>query len=137
MSYSAVVLDEKSQQKLKEWAVSDKVGIKVNSIRLPILIRDKGWKLFCHHMTIAFPGIPEFIKPYVDSVQQLEVISVGVSEKAVAVRVIGFHSENKIPHITVAVNVQGGGKPVDSNKITSWFKLDTPIKLTGVVKELQ
>ena len=35
-----------------------------------------------------------------------------------------------------AVNAKGGGKPVDSNKITSWFKMEKPIKLSGVVKEL-
>ena len=133
MSYSAVILDEKSQEKLRDWAVSDKADIRINTIRLPIMIRDKGWKLVCHHMTIKFPGIPEFVKPYLDSVQHLEAISVGISDKAVAVRVVGFHSDNKIPHITIAVG--NGGKPVDSNKIVNWTKLETPIKLTGVVKE--
>lgn len=135
--YSAVLLDEKSQEKLREWALSDKADIRVGHIRLPIHVRDNGWKMVCHHMTIKFPGTPEFVKPYLDSKQNLEAIAVGVSDKAIAVRVIGFPSENKIPHITVAVNVAGGGKPFDSNKITSWKTLPTPLKLSGTVKELQ
>jgi len=55
---------------------------------------------------------------------------------AVAVRVIGFESKNKIPHVTVAVNIVGGGKPVMSNDIKDWRALETPIKLVGEVKEL-
>jgi hypothetical protein len=135
MSYSAVVLDEQSQNKLKDWALSDKAGIKINGVRLAILVRDNGWKMFCHHMTIQFPGIPEYLKPYVDSVQNLEAISLGISDKAIAIRVIGFHSENAIPHITVAVG--NGGKPVDSNKIKSWMKIPSPLKLSGIVTEVK
>ena len=132
--YSAILLDEKSQLALAAWA--DK-NVKVNHVRLPIVVRDNGWKMFCHHMTIKFPGTPEFVKQYLETEQKLEVTHVGVSDKAVAVRVVGFHSENKIPHITVAVNVKGGGKPVDSNKITEWVAVENGPKLKGTVKELQ
>ena len=132
--YSAVVLDEKSQLALSAWA--DK-NVKVNHIRLPILIRDNGWKMICHHMTIKYPGTPEYVRQYIDTDQKLEVTHVGVSDKAVAVRVVGFHSENKIPHITVAVNVNGGGKPVDSNRIVNWVSVENGPKLKGTVKEVQ
>ncbi len=138
--YSAVLLDEKSQQKLKDWALSEKAGIKVNHIRLPILVRDNGWKIYCHHMTINMGELPQHLKSFLDSNQKLEAIAVGVSDKAVAVKVIGTmagHSKNEIPHVTIAVNVRDGGKPVDSNKIKSWFSLPSPIALSGVVKELQ
>jgi hypothetical protein len=37
----------------------------------------------------------------------------------------------------VAVNTEGGGKPFDSNKIENWTTIDTIIKLSGAVKELQ
>lgn len=131
--YSAIVLDEKSQLTLSAWA--DK-NVKVNQIRLPVLVRDQGWKMVCHHMTIQYPGTPEFVKQYLGTEQKLEATHVGVSDKAVAVRVIGFHSANKIPHVTVAVNVKGGGKPVDSNKITEWVPLEKPLKLKGTVKEV-
>lgn len=132
--YSAVLLDEKSQLALAAWA--DK-NIKVNGIRLPILVRDNGWKMVCHHMTIQYPGTPEYIKQYLDTEQKLEVTHVGISDKVVAVRVVGFPSTNKIPHVTVAVNVPGGGKPVMSNNIKDWTPVDNGPKLKGTVKELQ
>lgn len=131
--YSAILLDEKSQLALSAWA--DK-NIKINSVRLPIVVRDSGWKMICHHMTIKFNGTPEFVKQYLGTEQKLEVTHYGVSDKAVAVRVVGFHSENKIPHITVAVNVKGGGKPVDSNKITEWFVVEKGPTLKGEVTEI-
>jgi len=131
--YSALVLDEKSQLALSAWA--DK-NVKVNGVRLPILVRDNGWKMYCHHMTIQFPGTPEFIKQYVGTEQKLDVTHVGVSSKVVAVRVVGFHSENKIPHITIAINAPEGGKPVMSNQIASWIPAIGAPKLKGIVKEL-
>ena len=131
--YSALVLDEKSQLALAAWAEKN---VTVNHVRLPIHVRDNGWKMYCHHMTIQYPGTPEFVKQYVGTEQKLEVTHLGVSNMVVAVRVVGFHSENKIPHITVAVNVKGGGKPVMSNQISDWVRVDGP-KLKGTVKELQ
>lgn len=131
--YSALVLDEKSQLALSAWA--DK-NVKVNGVRLPILVRDNGWKMYCHHMTIQFPGTPDFIKQYVDTEQKLDITHIGVSSKVVAVRVVGFHSENKIPHITVAINVPEGGKPVMSNQISSWIPVIGAPKLKGTVKEI-
>ena len=134
MKYSAVVLDEKSHLALVAWA--DK-NIKISGIRLPILIRDNGWKMFCHHMTIQYPGTPDFIKQYLDTEQTIEVSHVGIDDKVVAVRVIGFHSDNKIPHVTVAVNVRDGGKPVMSNLIKNWVAVTNGLKLKGTVKELE
>lgn len=131
--YSAVVLNEQSQKKLVEWANKN---VKVNGIRLPILVRDAGWTMFCHHMTIKYPGIPEFVKQYVDTDASLEVTHIGISDKVVAVRVVGFHSENKYPHITVAVNTLGGGKPVMSNNITEWRTIEGSLLLKGTVKLL-
>jgi hypothetical protein len=139
MPYSAVVLDDKSQQVLKDFALDPATNVKVNSIRLPIHVRDNGWKVYCHHMTINMGVLPEHLKSYLDSDQKLEAFAVGVSDKAVAVKVMGTmagHSKNDIPHVTIAVNAKGGGKPVDSNKITQWTKLEKPIKLSGIVKEL-
>lgn len=132
--YSAIVLDEKSQLSLSAWA--DK-NVKINGVRLPILVNpDNGWKMFCHHMTIKYPGIPEFAKQYIDTDQNLEVTHLGIDRNVVAVRVVGFHSENKIPHVTVAVNVRGGGKPAMSNQITNWIPVENGPKLKGIVKEL-
>ena len=129
--YTAVVLDEKSQLKLQSWAEKN---VKVNQVRLPALVAHAGWRLICHHMTVKFGGTPEYVKQYLDTDQSLEATHVGISDKVVAVRVSGFPSENKVPHVTVAVNVRGGGKPVMSNDIVEWVPIETPIKLKGIVQ---
>lgn len=131
--YSAVVLDEKSQLKLSAWAGKH---IKVNGVALPILIQQNGWKEYCHHMTIQFPGTPEYVKKDVGTDQTLEVTHVGVSNKVVAVRVVGYPSTNKIPHITIAVNVPEGGKPAMSNQITDWTVVSGGPMLKGTVEEV-
>lgn len=131
--YSAVVLDEKSQLKLEKLAED----IKVNGVRVPILVRDNGWKMYNHHMTICLGELPNYLKQYIGTTQKLEATHIGISPMAVAVRVSGFESKNKIPHVTMAVNIQGGGKPVMSNDIKDWKPLETAIKLSGEVKELQ
>jgi hypothetical protein len=131
--YSAIVLSEKSHEKLVKWANEN---VRVNNIRLPVLVERVGWKMHCHHMTIQFPGTPDFIQQYVGSEQKLEAIALGISDMAVAVRVVGFHSDNKIAHVTVAVNAKAGGKPVMSNQITNWTKIPVPLKLSGTVEEL-
>lgn len=131
--YSAIVLDEASQLKLEK--LSD--DIRVAGVRLPILIRDNGWKMYNHHMTINMGELPNYLKQYIGTKQKLEATHIGVSPMAVAVRVIGFESKNKIPHVTMAVNIANGGKPVMSNKITDWTPLPSTVKLTGTVQELQ
>lgn len=132
--YTAVVLDEKSHLKLVKWADDN---IKVNGVRLPIIVRDNGWEMFCHHMTIAMGKAPDFIQQYLGTTQKLDITHYGISDKAIAVRVVGFYSKNSVPHITVAVNRKDGGKPFDSNKITTWTPVDGLITLRGEVKEVQ
>lgn len=58
----------------------------------------------------------------------------GVSDKAFAVRLktnIPCANENK--HITVMMNREAGGKPVDSNYITEWHNMPV-IALNGTVR---
>jgi len=100
-----------------------------------------GWKLYAHHMTINFgKGLSDELRGDLGQTKSLTATAVGLSDMAMAVHVVGYHSDNKIPHITVAVNVEGGGKPVMSNDIPMWKTLEdnyniTPIKLSGVVVE--
>jgi hypothetical protein len=68
------------------------------------------------------------------SVQTLIVTQIGKSDMAVAVRVEGFPSKNKIPHITLAVNPEGG-KPFMSNKIEEWKDI-VPFEITGEVRNI-
>lgn len=42
---------------------------------------------------------------------------------------------NETPHITICTF--GDGKPVDSNKITEWTKLDKPIFLQGYLRVIE
>ncbi len=118
--YSGVVLDTASRNKLL-----DMVGNKIPS----------GWKEFAHHMTIIFgKGVKN--KDEVGKKVVLTVTAIGSTDKVIAVKVEGYESINKVPHITVAVNLADGGKPVMSNDITNW----QPIKqfmVGGVVTEIK
>jgi len=120
--YSAVVLDDKSRTALIQQFAS----------MLP-----EGWKTIAHHMTIVFgKGIED--KTELGKEVVLNVVALGASDKALAVRVSGYPTTNKIPHVTVAVNDAGGGKPFDSNSITDWGKteLGFDMKLYGVVTDI-
>jgi predicted kinase len=119
--YSSVVLDSKSRELLLS---------KVSKY-LPVT-----WDEIAHHMTICFgEGLPGELKSDLGLSVSLEAYEIGISDMACAVKVRGYYSKNKIPHITIGVNTREGGKPVMSNDITSWQQLSEPIRLTGVVSE--
>ena len=122
--YSAVVLDDKSKNELiKHFGPTNTW---------------KGWKIFCHHMTIVFgKGIED--KNELGKEVELTVTELGASDMAIAVKVDGYPTTNTIPHITVAVNVAEGGKPFMSNKITNWESVDLgyPLKLYGTVTDIK
>lgn len=115
--YSAVFLDAASKNKLLDF-FADKIPT--------------GWTPIAHHMTIAFG------KPLKDPKENgknvtLTVTEVGISDMAMAVKVEGYPSNNKIPHITIAIN-PNGGKPVMSNDITKWQPIK-PFVVMGRVGE--
>ena len=116
-TYSAVLLDDESRNLLLSTYQSD----------IP-----NGWKIIAHHMTIQFgklmdkTGIPI----------QLKVVAIGKNDKAFAVKVEGYHSANKIPHITIAINNKTGAKAVDSNYIIDWQSVNNGLTLTGTVENL-
>jgi predicted kinase len=96
----------------------------------------ENWKTFAHHMTINLgKGLTGELVDDVGKTVTLRAVAVGKSDMAMAVKVEGYHSDNAIPHVTVAVNVADGGKPVMSNQITNWKNLDSYINLNGVVTE--
>ena len=114
MPYTAVVLTDDSAYHLRK--------------QIETLSGYEGWEVVCHHVTLHLGN------PNPDEVRmiglsfQIVVDGIGFSDKAVAMRVkrictsTGFdiHSVNAIPHITLLVNRNGGGKPKDSNEITNW-----------------
>ena len=96
------------------------------------------WIKICDHMTICLGELPEHIKRYwLDEEITLITTELGISEKAIAVKVKGFFNIEKpntingpkFPHITLAIN-SINGKPVDSNYIENWQIIE-PIKIKG------
>lgn len=119
--FASVVLDDKSRTKLLQ-AVQHMIP--------------EGWDVIAHHMTINFgKGLPEDLKGDLGKTVQLRVTKVGISDMAMAVGVEGYHSDNEKPHITIAVNRSGGGKPVMSNNIQKWDNLENYVNLSGKVNE--
>jgi hypothetical protein len=119
--YSAVVLSKESHNKLLE----------VFADLIP-----EGWKEFAHHMTIVFgKGLPEDQKKDLDQEVTLHATDIGISDDAIAVKVEGYSTTNKIPHITIAVSPQG--KPQMSNQIENWQPLGYDLPLNGTVTEVR
>ena len=121
ISYSAVVLEDDDQQKLLDF-FKDKI--------------DSNWKQFAHHMTIKMGELPQDKKQDVGKKVQLTAYEIGKSDKAIAIKVKGYWTTNTTAHITLAINVDDGGKPFDSNKITNWEPLPNTIPLSGTITEI-
>lgn len=115
--YSAVVLDKASHNKL-----IDRFALEI----------PEGWKTYAHHMTITLGELKD--KTDIGKEVILKVTKMGLSDMAMAVQVEGYHSKNTIPHVTLAVN-PNGGKPKDSNDITKWQDIK-PFSITGFVTEI-
>lgn len=115
--YSGVVLDEKSKSMLLD--------------RFSNIIPDD-WTKIAHHMTIQLnKGADE---NDLGKIVELTVIEIGVSDMAIAVRVNGYPSKNAIPHVTLAIN-PNGGKASMSNQISIWKPCEE-FKIFGVVSNI-
>jgi hypothetical protein len=94
----------------------------------------EGWIKIGHHMTINMGELKD--KSILGTEQLLAVTKVGISDMAMAVAVQSdIETKNKIPHVTVAIN-PNGGKPVMSNDITDWQDIRMFI-LSGEVTEIK
>lgn len=130
--YFGIFLDDKSKSRTLE-AVSN------NGVSIP-----NDWKIFNHHMTIAFNNHSEeaeklynYYRRYIVDMSptNLVVDGIGYSEEAIALRVRwNLPIANKIPHITIAT--PPNGKPVNSNKITTWVDI-RPFTLAGWIREFK
>jgi hypothetical protein len=124
VSYSAVVLDDKSRASL----------LKVFQPMIP-----EGWEVIAHHMTIKMGALENGSKEKQDmendTVITLNVVDYAMDDKVMAVGVEGYPTKNAKPHITIAVNRAEGGKPFMSNKLSDWRPLGFPLTLTGKVSE--
>ena len=94
----------------------------------------KGWKVYAHHSTIQFDGVPDEIKDKIGQKVEMTATHFGMLKNVMAVRVYSeIKSKNKVPHITIAVDENNGGKPVMSNNIIEWIEIPE-IKLEGIVE---
>ena len=118
---------------------SERVYNIINS--LPGIDIPDDWRKYTSHMTIVYNNKSEIAQawakataPRVGEDVLLKATHVGVSDKAIAIRVNGEISANVIPHITIACSPTG--KPVDSNKITNWREI-VPFTISGKIDVLR
>jgi hypothetical protein len=121
ISYSAVVLDNNSRQRL------------INRFKSII---PEDWKIIADHMTINMGEIDPEYQKYLGLPVRLSVDDIAMDDKVIAVGVSGFKTNNPKAHITLAVNRAEGGKPMMSNKLTNWERIRRPLSLTGKVTEV-
>lgn len=124
-SYSAVVLDDASRAALLDHPTVQQM--------IP-----PGSEVIAHHMTIklgSLTGTPHIER--LGKAEEFTAYQIGTAKDGMvlAVKVDGI-SDNKNPHITVAINRDMGAKPKDSNLITNWESLNPPVTLKGAVLEL-
>ena len=122
--YTAIVLTSESQSKLIA-AFAD--------------ILPPTWRKICHHCTIDLKPIESSILAGTEFKlgDQIELTAVKLAhdEFVAAVQVVtNVPSMNAIKHITLGVNVEGGGKPMMSNKLTNWQPI-SPIVLSGTISQ--
>lgn len=126
--YFGVFIDENAKR-------LNEIAIEKQGMDIPY-----NWKMFNHHMTIAFNNKTEDAQNLYDVYKHtfgktitITVDGIGVSDDAIAVR-IRFNDPiaNKIPHITIATPQTG--KPVNSNYITKWYDIE-PYDITGTLNE--
>jgi hypothetical protein len=96
----------------------------------------RDWRKYAHHMTVKLGNKPDEFSDFIDenigNDFTLTATEIGISNDAIAVKVVSdVPSKNKIPHITIAV--PPNGKPVNSNYIANWKRLDNPIQLNGTL----
>lgn len=116
--YSAIILDKKSRSILLE-KISNGIP--------------EDWQTIAHHMTISLNKEVENKKDIGRRIT-LTATDIGFNDMAMAVKVSGYKVESGIPHITIAINPQGG-KPAMSKDIKDWKPIK-PFKLTGTIQEI-
>jgi len=126
--WCAIILDDESHNKLTSF-------FRNNFSKLD------NWDIISHHMTVD-PFNPLTSKD-IDKIGKkytLTVTEVGLSKLACAVKVEGYDGEtnNKFPHVTLAINRDIGGKPKDSNDVSKWkpLHITDQIELNGVAENL-
>ncbi len=119
--YYGLFIDEQSKQALMQY------------------VPDNAYKVFCDHMTIAFKNsftdeIVERCEEIVGNEYTLLATKIGMTNNVVAVGVeTDCFSTNADKHITLCT-LTPSAKPVQSNYIEKWTRLQKPIRLRGKVQ---
>jgi len=92
-----------------------------------------GWKMMANHATIKMGNVPEDYEFKLNDKVELLVTHIGWNDTAIAVKVKGIRTFNKVPHITLAFHPTKGKGGYNSNLITKWkdisnFKISEHIK---------
>lgn len=127
VEYFSIDLDEESRNELLSSFWDE----------IPVEWKDYG-KIYGKHMTIYYgdprgkrDDIAEYIEQNLGEQVELTVTELGISDKAMAVRVTGnFITNNDKPHITLAI--PAGSKAKFSNQIENWIPLE-PFTLKGKI----
>jgi len=133
ITYSGVILDNKSKNKLLEFFIYSSPYF-------------ENWMRTADHMTICMGSLPKHTREnYLDEEVILTVTHFGYNEKVAAVKVDGLFTINKskadkdegpsFQHITLAYN-PNIGKPQMSNSIENWIAVDN-FNITGTIKEVK
>jgi hypothetical protein len=94
-----------------------------------------GWTPYAEHLTISLGSLPDNLKQKVGMTYKLKITKIGISKTNIALGVeTKLDSKNKVPHITLAVDTENGGKPYMSNQITKWKNIK-PFYVTGKLGE--
>jgi len=93
-----------------------------------------GWKIRANHATIKAGNLPDDYELKENETVELKVTHVGWNDTALAVRISGIKTFNKISHITLAFHPTQGKGGYTSNNITNWkpikhFNVSGKIKL--------
>ena len=122
MSYVAAVLTDEDRAFL----------LKVMAKHIPA-----DWETICHHMTVHLGAARS--TDALRSLVGIDYDSFAIDDRVLAVRVCagGEISDNETPHITVAVNRAGGGKPMHSNLLTDWKLLGETYGACAEIQEIK
>lgn len=99
------------------------------------------WKIYCDHVTLVFnDGSPkaqedaDFYENYMlNQYVSMNITHIGITNKSIAFQV-DYETKNKHSHITVAV--APNAKPVNSNDIKNWYKLDESFYVSGKINKV-
>ena len=99
------------------------------------------WKIYCDHVTLVFnDGSPkaqedaDFYENYMlNQYVSMNITHIGITNKSIAFQV-DYETENKHSHITVAVAPDA--KPVNSNDIENWYKLNESFYVSGKISKV-